>query len=135
LGHRFEQLASIMHQLDDPEWLGVCLDTCHIFAAGYPLATQQHYRQVIAQLDKTVGLAHVKAIHLNDSLKPCGSRKDRHEHIGRGQIGLEPFGWLLNDRRFRQVPMYLETPKGVHEGRNWDEINLETLRGLIRRQA
>ena len=132
LGHRFEQLAWILDQTSEPEWLGVCLDTCHIFAAGYSMTTQRQYRQMIKQLDETVGLRNVKAIHLTDSLKPCGSRKDRHEHIGHGQIGLEPFRWLLNDRRFRHVPMYLETPKGTHHDRTWDEINLETLRGLIK---
>jgi deoxyribonuclease-4 len=133
LGHRFEHLAAILNQLQDPQKFGVCLDTCHIFAAGYPLAKRRQCKEMVAQLDQTVGLSTIKAIHLNDSKQPCGSRKDRHEHIGRGQIGLEPFRWLLNDSRFRHVPMYLETAKGEHQGRSWDEINLATLRGLIAR--
>jgi deoxyribonuclease-4 len=82
-------------------------------------------------LDKTVGLKLVRAFHLNDSVKPLGSRVDRHAHIGRGMIGKEGFRLLLNDRRFRKVPMYLETPKGIEKGKNLDAINLRTLRRLV----
>jgi deoxyribonuclease-4 len=131
LGHRFEHLAAIMDGVQQPERLGVCLDTCHLFAAGYPLATKTEYRRTIRQLETTVGVAAVRAIHLNDSKMPAGSRRDRHEHIGRGHLGLEPFRYLLNDRRFRRVPMYLETPKGKSGSRDWDEINLQALRSLI----
>ena len=95
--------------------LGVCIDTCHMFAAGYPLSTEKEYKATMRALDKTVGLKLVRAFHLNDSVKPLGSRVDRHAHIGRGMIGKEAFRLLLNDRRFRKVPMYLETPKGDGE--------------------
>jgi deoxyribonuclease-4 len=111
--------------------MGVCIDTCHIFAAGYPLGTEKDYKATMQQLDKTVGVNLDKAFHLNDSAKPFGSRVDRHAHIGRGQMGLEPFRFLLKDRRFRKVPMYMETPKGEEKGRDLDAINLEVLRGLI----
>ena len=131
LGYRFEQLAAILEGVRDPDRLGVCVDTCHVFAAGYPLATRAEYRQTMRQLDLIVGLQLVKAIHLNDSKTPAGARRDRHEHIGQGYLGTEPFRYLLNDRRFRKVPMYLETPKGKRGRRDWDQINLQTLRGLI----
>ncbi len=131
LGCRFEQRATILDGVQAPDRLGVCVDTCHIFAAGYPLGTEEEYQATFGALDATVGLEKVKAFHLNDSKRELGSRVDRHEHIGRGHIGLEPFRFLLNDPRFRSIPMYLETPKGDHEGRTWDAINLETLRGLV----
>ena len=131
LGCRFEQLADIIDRVQDSDRLGVCVDTCHIFAAGYPISTEKEYRATIRELDKTVGLKLVRAIHLNDSVKPLGSRVDRHAHIGRGMIGKEGFRLLLNDRRFRKVPMYLETPKGEEKGKNLDAINLRTLRRLI----
>jgi deoxyribonuclease-4 len=131
IGSRFEQLADIIDRVQDPDRLGVCVDTCHIFAAGYPIGTEKEYKATIRELDKTVGLKLVRAIHVNDSLKPLGSRVDRHAHIGRGLIGKEAFRLLLNDRRFRKVPMYLETPKGEEKGKNLDAINLRTLRRLI----
>jgi deoxyribonuclease-4 len=131
LGHRFEQLAAILNGVQDPDRLGICVDTCHIFAAGYPLGTTKEYKATMRSLDKTVGIAMVRAIHVNDSAKPLGSRVDRHAHIGRGHLGKEAFRFLLNDRRFRRVPMYLETPKGMEKGKNLDAINLRTLRSLI----
>jgi len=131
IGCRFEQLADIIERVQDSDRLGVCVDTCHIFAAGYPISTEKEYRATIRELDKTVGLKLVRAIHLNDSMRPLGSRVDRHAHIGRGMIGKEGFRLLLNDRRFRKVPMYLETPKGEEKGKNLDAINLRTLRRLI----
>lgn len=131
LGCRFEHLAEPIARVKRPERVGVCIDTCHIFAAGYPLGTEKDYKATMHKLDKTVGVKQVKAFHLNDSAKPFGSRVDRHAHIGRGEMGIEPFRFLLNDRRFRKVPMYMETPKGEEKGRDLDEINLETLRGLI----
>jgi deoxyribonuclease-4 len=131
IGCKFEQLAAIIERVQDPDKLGVCVDTCHIFAAGYPISTEKEYRATMRRLDKTVGIKLVKAIHLNDSVKPLGSRVDRHAHIGRGMIGKEGFRLLLNDRRFRRVPMYLETPKGEENGKNLDAINLRTLRRLI----
>jgi deoxyribonuclease-4 len=131
LGWRFEHLATILDGVKDPDRLGVCVDTCHVFAAGYPLATLKQYRATMRELDKTVGLKQVKAFHINDSKRELGSRVDRHEHIGEGKLGLEPFRHLLNDRRFRKIPMYLETPKGLRGGEELDVINLRTLRGLI----
>lgn len=131
LGCRFEHLAEIIEKAADPERLGVCVDTCHIFSAGYALGTEAEYRATFRALDKIVGLKLVKAFHLNDSKARFGSGVDRHDHIGRGQMGLEPFRLLLGDSRFRRVPMYLETKKGEEGGRDLDEINLETLRGLI----
>ncbi len=132
LGWRFEQLATILGTVAESDRLGVCVDTCHIFAAGYPLGTKKEYAQTMAELDATVGLKRVKAFHLNDSKKGLGSRVDRHAHIGRGQLGLEPFRLLLNDPRFRRTPMYLETAKEQENGVEMDVVNLATLRGLVR---
>jgi len=132
LGWQFEQLAEILHQAKDPDRLGVCVDTCHIFAAGYPLGTAKDYRATIKALDITVGLDRIKAFHLNDCRRECGSRVDRHAAIGRGMIGLEAFRRLVNDRRFHKVPMYLETPKGKENGIDLDVVNLRALRGLVR---
>ena len=132
IGCRFEQLAAIIDGVQDPDRLGVCVDTCHIFAAGYAISTEKDYKTTMRVLDKTVGLKLVRAFHVNDSLKPLGSRVDRHAHIGRGMIGKEAFRLLMNDSRFRKVPMYLETPKGEENGKDLDVINLRTLRGLIK---
>jgi deoxyribonuclease-4 len=132
LGWRFEHLAAMLDGAKEPERLGVCFDTCHVFAAGYPLSTAKEYRATMRRFDKLVGLGRIRAFHLNDSLRECGSRVDRHAHIGHGRMGIEAFRLLLRDRRFRALPMVLETPKGQHAGRDWDEINLETLRALLR---
>lgn len=131
LGWRFEQLAAMLDGVRDPDRLGVCFDTCHVFAAGHAMGTEKEYKATMRALNKTVGVKQVRAFHLNDSVKPLGSRVDRHAHIGRGQMGKAPFRFLLGDRRFRKVPMYLETPKGEEKGKDLDEINLRTLRGLI----
>lgn len=131
LGRTFEQLAAMLDGVAHPDRLGICVDTCHIFAAGYALGTEKDYKATMRALDQTVGLKLVKAFHVNDSLKPLGSRVDRHAHIGRGMIGKDAFRFLVNDRRFRNVPMYLETPKGEEKGKNLDEINLRTLRRLV----
>ena len=133
LGWRFEHLAGILDRVKDPDRLGICFDTCHVFAAGYPLGTQKEYRATMRALNTTVGLAQIRAFHLNDSRRELGSRVDRHAHIGRGKMGLEPFRRLLADRRFRNVPMYLETPKGRQDGVDLDVINLRVLRGLIKK--
>ncbi len=131
LGWRFEHLADIIDKARDPDRLGVCFDTCHVFAAGYSMETKKEYLATIRELDRTVGRKLVKAFHLNDSLKPLGSRVDRHAAIGEGEMGLEPFRHLMNDRRFAKVPMYLETPKGTSDaGEDLDVVNLRTLRGL-----
>lgn len=131
LGHRFEQLAEILDRVERPERYGVCLDTCHIFAAGYPLRTREEFDETFAAFDRTVGFPRLRAVHLNDSKKPCGSRVDRHEHIGEGCLGLEPFRHLLNDPRFTNLPMYLETAKGSRDGMELDAVNLKTLQSLI----
>lgn len=131
LGWRFEHLAAILDGVRDPERLGVCVDTCHIFAAGYAFGTAAEYRKMWREFDQIVGVSQIKAFHLNDSLRERGSRVDRHAHIGEGRLGIEPFRLLLNDRRFRKTPMYLETPKGVRDGQNLDVINLATLRSLL----
>ena len=130
LGWRFEQLGAMIAGAKQPDRLGVCFDTCHAFAAGYPLATAAEYQALWNAFDAAVGVARIKAIHLNDSKRELGARVDRHEHIGRGKLGLEPFRRLLGDRRFRKTPLYLETPKGDAEGESWDAINLRTLREL-----
>ena len=130
LGWRFEHLATILDGVKDPQRLGVCFDTCHVFAAGYAMGTEKEYKATMKAFNATVGVKQIRAFHLNDSKKPLGSRVDRHEHIGRGEMGSAPFRHLLNDRRFRKVPMYLETPKGTFRRRPWDKINLATLREL-----
>lgn len=131
LGHRFEQIQQILAGMDQPERVGVCVDTCHIFAAGYPLGTLQDYTATFDQFDRLIGVDRIRAFHLNDSVKGLGSRVDRHARIGGGELGLEPFRFLLNDPRFQEVPMYMETPKGDEEGELLDAINLRTLRSLI----
>ena len=132
LGWRFEHLAAIIAGVAQSEKLGVCIDTCHTFAAGYPLGTRKQYQATIDELDRVVGLKRVKAFHLNDSKQPLGSRVDRHEHIGRGKLGLAPFKHLLRDPRFGSTPMYLETPKEEVDGQQMDVVNLRTLRALAR---
>jgi deoxyribonuclease-4 len=132
LGHTFEELAEILRQVKEAERVGVCLDTCHVFAAGYSLSPRQAYLRTMGQFDSLIGLQRLKVFHLNDSKKPLGSRVDRHEHIGQGQLGLEPFRLLLNDKRFQKHPMILETPKEGADGLPADPVNLQTLRGLLK---
>ncbi|HEX8202536.1 MAG TPA: deoxyribonuclease IV [Isosphaeraceae bacterium] len=131
LGHRFEHLGHILRSVAEPERLGVCVDTCHIFAAGYSLADRDQYNATIAALDQAVGIGRVRLWHLNDSRREGGSRVDRHAGIGRGRMGLEPFRLLVNDPRFAAVPMILETPKGTEDGEDLDAINLRVLRQLL----
>ena len=131
LGYRFEQIAYIIERVADGSRLGVCVDSCHIFAAGYALESRQEYEQTMSELDEIIGTEQVRAFHLNDSKRELASRVDRHETIGAGELGLEPFRHILNDRRFLRLPMYLETPKGEEQGQPLDEINLATLRNLI----
>jgi deoxyribonuclease-4 len=129
LGRSFEELAFILDRSEYKQLLGVCIDTCHIFAAGYELRTAEGYEATIAALDRTVVLGKVQLVHLNDSKKELGSRVDRHEHIGKGAIGLAGFRNLLSDSRFAGLPMVIETPKG--EDLAADRENLQTLRALI----
>ena len=116
-------------RVDDKRRVGICFDTCHVFAAGYELRTRDAYERTIDEMERHVGLDNVGAFHLNDSKKPLGSRVDRHQHIGEGELGLEPFRFLLNDRRFTRIPKVLETPKPVET--ESDLRNLRTLRSLI----
>lgn len=111
IGRSFEELAAIVAAVREPARVGVCLDTCHLFAAGYDIRTADGYRSTMARCRRLLGLRRVRAFHLNDARQPFGSGLDRHEKIGRGHLGVEPFRWLLNDRRFARVPMALETPK------------------------
>ncbi|GBD37356.1 Endonuclease 4 [bacterium HR36] len=131
LGWRLEQLAQIARALGDPNWLGFCLDTCHLFAAGYPLAPRRAWLQTLRQIDRFLRLERIYAWHLNDSTKALGSRVDRHAHIGYGQITLDGFRHVLRCRAFGQLPMILETPKGDGTGTDWDAHNLDTLRRLL----
>jgi deoxyribonuclease-4 len=139
LGATFEQLASIIAKMNDHRRVGVCLDTCHLLASGYDLCTPDGYASTFTQFGRLVGFDRLKAFHLNDSKRPLGSRVDRHEHIGQGCLGLEPFRRIVNDPRFRGLPMLLETPKaegkakGAIEVDPLDERNLNTLRGLLSR--
>jgi len=138
LGHRFEHLAAILERRDGSPRVGVCIDTCHLLAAGYDVCSEAGYRATFREFDRIVGIDRIAVFHLNDSKKPCGSRVDRHEHIGKGCLGIEPFRWLLNDPRFATHAMLLETPKlDTPESRRkgdvdpWDRRNLRTLRTLL----
>ncbi len=128
LGSSFEELGFILNNTRYPELVGVCVDTCHIFAAGYELRTASGYETTMTALERVIGLEKVKFFHLNDSKKKLGSRVDRHEHIGKGEIGLEGFRFLMTDKRFSHLPMTLETPKS--ESLVEDRENLATLRSL-----
>ena len=129
LGHRFEHLAAIFDHSRYPRRLAVCIDTCHIFAAGYDIRTPQTYAATMREFDRIIGHRQVVGFHLNDSKKPLGSRVDRHDHIGAGHLGLPAFRHVLRDPRWRKLPMALETPKSadLHE----DVANLKKLRALI----
>jgi deoxyribonuclease-4 len=129
LGNRFEQISYIIENVREPERLCVCLDTAHVFAAGYGIGSEGGVRKTFREFDRTIGLDRLVAIHVNDSKTARGSRVDRHEHIGKGQIGLDAFRFIMTDRRFRKIPKVLETPKGK-EMRE-DIENLKTLRGLL----
>ncbi len=129
LGYRFEQLRLMIDGVREPERLGVCFDTAHVFAAGYELRSREGYEATWAGFEAALGLDRLRAVHLNDSQKDLGSRIDRHEHIGQGLLGLEPFRFLLNDPRFTHLPMILETPKGPDLDQ--DRENLAVLRSLL----
>jgi deoxyribonuclease-4 len=131
LGFRFEHLARLLDLVKQPSRLGVCFDTCHVFAAGYPLGQDDEYDATMDEFDRVVGLKRIKVFHLNDSVKGLGSRVDRHAGIGLGQIGETAFRRLLNDPRFQKLPMILETPKADTAGRAMDPVNLAILRRLM----
>ncbi len=137
LGYRFEHLAAIIDRLDGSPRAGVCLDTCHLIASGYDIVSEAGYQSTFVDFDRTVRLQRLKLFHGNDSKKPCGSRVDRHEHIGAGCLGIEPFRRLLHDSRFAGLPILIETEKSPAAGRAGaisldplDAQNLETLRRL-----
>lgn len=133
LGYRFEHLARLLELIPYHDRVGVCVDTCHIFAAGYDIRDADSYQATFAELDRLVGLERVKCFHLNDSQKDVGSRVDRHAHIGQGCIGVEAFRLLVNDPRFANLPMIIETPKG--EDMAEDRMNLALLRSLVQADA
>jgi deoxyribonuclease-4 len=131
LGYSFEQIAQMIDGVDDKAHVGVCMDTCHIFAAGYPLSDPKDYKATMKKFDDLIGLDKLKIIHMNDSMKEFGSKKDRHEHIGKGHIGPEGFRNIVNDKRLSKVPMILETHK--EEDLKDDIENLRVLRGLVKK--
>jgi len=130
LGHRFEHIAYLIDKVENKNRVGVCVDTCHIFAAGYDIRTEKEYKKTFKEFDRLIGIDKIKIFHVNDSKKDFGTRVDRHEQIGEGFIGLDAFGFLMNDKRFANIPMVLETPKGKELEE--DKINLKLLRSLIR---
>jgi deoxyribonuclease-4 len=130
LGHTFEQIAAMMGKVEDRDHLGVCLDTCHIFAAGSDLRTKAAYQKTFDTFDAVIGLENLYWIHLNDSKREMGTRIDRHENIGHGFIGETAFKLLMNDSRLQNIPKVLETPKGKGD-KDWDQINLAKLRGFM----
>lgn len=139
LGHRFEQLRAMLDALDGGHEVGICLDTCHLVGAGYDIISDEGYQQVFDDFDAILGFGRLKVVHLNDSKKPLGSRLDRHEQIGQGCLGVEPFRRLLQDPRFAGLPMVLETPKTSRgpaaitsvEADPYDVDNLRLLRSLM----
>jgi len=131
LGYRFEQIARMIEGVDAPERMGVCVDTCHIFAAGYDIRTEEGYEATMARLFDLFGAERILCVHVNDSLKGFESRVDRHAHIGKGEIGETAFRCLMKDPRFEQVPKILETPKGKNN--EMDEENLSLLRRFAKK--
>jgi deoxyribonuclease-4 len=131
LGYKFEHLQKIIELVDDKSRMTVCIDTAHIFAAGYDIRNASNYNKVIDEFDNIVGLEKLKCMHMNDSKKPLGSKVDRHEHIGKGFIGLEGFTNIMNDNRIMHIPKILETPKGKEQLE--DLANLKILKSLIKK--
>ena len=129
LGRHFEELRTIINGSRNPQRFAICFDTCHTFAAGYDTTTPQGYQAVMEEFDRVLGLERLQCFHFNDSKKGLGSRVDRHDHIGQGMLGLEPFRSIMNDPRFVAIPKILETPKGDND--EMDQVNLALLRGLV----
>jgi deoxyribonuclease-4 len=130
IGYRFEQLREIIDLVDNKKRMSVCIDTAHIFAAGYDIKNLKNYKKVIKEFDEIIGLERLKCFHMNDSKKELGSRRDRHEHIGKGFIGKDGFANIMNDKRLKNIPKILETPKGKQMKE--DIRNLKTLLSLIK---
>jgi deoxyribonuclease-4 len=133
VGCTFEELGKMIDAVDDKSRVGICIDTCHVFAAGYDIRTRDGYERMIDEVERYIGIENVAAFHLNDSKKPLGSRVDRHEHIGEGEIGLDAFRFILNDKRFTKIPKVIETPKTIEI--ESDLKNMGTLRSLIETEA
>ncbi|MCH7948532.1 MAG: deoxyribonuclease IV [candidate division Zixibacteria bacterium] len=130
LGYTFEQIGEMIDGVKVQDHIGVCLDTCHIFAAGYPIGDPKEYKKTMKKFEDLIGIDKLKIIHMNDSKKEFGSKKDRHEHIGKGHIGIEAFRNIVNDKRLKNIPMILETPK--EEELKEDRENLKLLRSLVK---
>ena len=131
LGYTFEQIGEMIDGVKNQDHIGVCLDTCHIFAAGYPISDPKEYKKTMKKFDDIIGIDKLRIIHMNDSKKEFGSRRDRHEHIGKGHIGIEAFRNIVNDKRLKNIPMILETPK--EEELKEDIENLKLLRSLVKK--
>ena len=131
VGHRFEQLRMIIDLVEEKDRMGVCIDTCHVFAAGYDLGTDKGYERTFNEFRDVIGFQRLAAFHMNDSKRECGSHIDRHEHIGKGMIGTRGFSLLMNDERFRRVPKILETPKGPEMAEDIENMNV--LKNLMRK--
>lgn len=132
IGYRFEHLRKIIDLVEERERMAVCIDTCHVFAAGYDLSTERGYEETFREFDAVVGLDRLVAFHVNDSKRELGSRVDRHEHIGKGKIGTQGFSFLMNDARFRNIPKILETPKGTEMEE--DVENMGLLKSFVRKK-
>jgi len=130
IGYRFEHIAEIIEKTSEDNRLGVCLDTCHIFAAGYDIRDEKSYNKTFREFDTIIGIKRLKIIHINDSKRELGSRVDRHEHIGRGLIGIKAFDLIMNDRKLKSIPKILETPKG--KDMKEDTVNMKILFNLLR---
>ena len=130
MGYRLEHLRDILGLSQTPGRLGICVDTSHIFAAGYDLGSPEGYDNFFRSLIQLIGLKKLMALHLNDSKSPLGSRVDRHAHIGHGHLGLKPFQWLMEDKKLRTLPMILETPKGKKGGEDWDAVTINLLKKM-----
>jgi len=130
VGSRFSHLRDIIDASGAGERLAICIDTCHLYAAGYDISTGEGYEKTLEELEALVGLQRLKVIHVNDSKKGLASRVDRHEHLGRGALGLDAFRFIVTDARLRDVPQILETPKGKTGRKRWDAVNLGILKRL-----
>lgn len=130
IGCSFEELASILEFIEDKTRIGICFDTCHVFAAGYDFTTQEKYTKVFEDFDKKIGLSYLKLFHMNDSKKELGCNVDRHENIGEGKISIQAFAMIMNDERFVKIPKIIETPKS--DNLENDKKNLETLVSLLK---
>ena len=132
IGSMFEELASILEKVNRPQRMGICIDTCHLFSAGYDFTSKVKYNKLFSLFSKFIGMEYLKVLHVNDSKYPLGSNKDRHEHIGKGFIGKEPFGFFMNDKKITHIPKILETKKG--KDLKEDKINMRVLKSLIRKK-